>query len=69
MTWFRFICQKSENTGSYHVVCIICSAGLNDVVDLHEAADSLCGKSDGAGGHKEWLHHVLVKDICDLGLQ
>ena len=48
--------------------CIICSAGLDDVVDLHEAADGLCGKCDGAGGHKEWLHHVLIEDIRDLRL-
>ena len=41
---------------------------VDNVVDLEDGADSLGGEGDGAGGHQQRLHHVLLQDVRDSAL-
>ena len=42
--------------------------GVDDVVDLHEAADGLGGQGDGRRRHQQRLDDVLVEDVGDHAL-
>ena len=37
--------------------------GVDNVVNLENAAHGLGGEGDGAGGDEERLHHVLLQDV------
>jgi hypothetical protein len=42
--------------------------GAYHVVDLHDAADGLCGQRDGARRHEQRLDDVLGKHVADTAL-
>jgi hypothetical protein len=44
------------------------SDGVDDVVDLHQAADGLGGQGDGGGRDEQRLDDVLLQDVGDHAL-
>ena len=42
--------------------------GVDNVVNLEDAAHGLGGERNGAGGDEERLHHVLLQDVGDHAL-
>ena len=36
------------------------------IIDLQDHSNTLTRQRDGARGHQQRLHHILLQDVCDL---